>query len=416
MSKYEITGGRKLYGEYHVQRAKNSVLALVCAATLVKGQVLLRECPHLADVENLVKIIRKTGARAEWQKEGLLIDASGVYLTVLPEKLCKELRASLFLVGPLLARFKTVSYSSPGGCSIGTRPIDIHLDALKALGANIAIRDGWFNFFAPKPVGANVKLKYPSVGATENAIMFATLAEGVTVIENCAKEPEIVDLQNFLNACGARIVGAGTSIIKIDGVKKLVGGVEFMPMFDRIEAGSVLLTVLSTGGKVAVKGAIAENIYALVQKISNNACKLDISDDRIYIEASGEATSFGEVVTAPYPNFATDLHPQLAACAAAAAGRTEIIETVFDKRFDYCNALRRFGADVAVYGNRAVINGKRLFGANAAATDLRGGMALVIAALKAEGRSYISDVHVIERGYERLHEKLALLGAEIKKK
>lgn len=263
MAEYKISGGRRLYGEYTVQRAKNSALTIICASVLTGGETLIVDCPKIDDVNNLIKIMRRIGAVAEWTTDGLYLNTKNVYCTEIPPKLSGELRASLFLVGPLLARFKTVCFSGPGGCSRGTRPIDIHLDGLRALGADVGVSDGRINFFATGLRGRNIKLKYPSVGATENVVMCAAFADGQTVIENCAKEPEIVDLQTYLNLCGAKIAGAGTSKICVTGVKKLEGGKAFRPIADRIEAGSALLTVLSCGGEVALLGADPENICVL---------------------------------------------------------------------------------------------------------------------------------------------------------
>ena len=413
MAEYEIIGGKKLCGEYTLQRAKNSALAIMCASVMCRGETYIEKCPNISDVFTLSKILKRLGAVTETDSGGLYIDARNVYLTTIPEKLSEKLRASLFLVGPLIARFKSASFFSPGGCSIGTRPIDIHIDGLKALGAKVGHRENRLDFFAPKLTGGRIRLKYPSVGATENLMSCAVLAAGETVIENCAREPEIKDLQDYLNLCGAKIFGAGTGKITVCGVEKLHGGVSFEPIADRIEAGSLILAALAVGGEMTISGLKAENILNLTEKICDNACKISIYNDKIYIKIDGRPKGFGHVVTAPYPGFPTDLHPQLAACAATADGRTSITETVFDSRFKYVDRLIRFGADMRVEKDRVEITGKKLHGAQATATDLRGGMALVIAAMAAEGRSIIKDVSHIERGYERLPEKLSALGADV---
>lgn len=414
MSKYEITGGNALYGEYAVQRAKNSALTIMSASILTRGEVTIKNCPKIADVITLSKIMRKLGAIVEWDGDDLNLDVKNIYTTRVNEKLSEQLRASLFLVGPLLARFKTVSFARPGGCAIGSRPIDIHIDGFKRLGAVMGGDDERINFFATRLSGARIRLKYPSVGATENIMSCAALADGETVIENCAREPEVVDLQNFLNACGARIVGAGSGVIRVYGVEKLVGGVTYEPIFDRIECGSLLLTVLSTGGKVTLKGVNAQIISNLLEKISNNTCKVTVYNDRIYINSSSRPCGFGNVVTAPYPLFPTDLHPQLIACACSGEGKTVLTETVFDSRFAYVDQLKKFGANVRVDGSDVSVEGGRLSGAEVFATDLRGGMALVIGALSANGRSVVHGVEHIERGYSNLHKKLGALGAQIK--
>ena len=416
MSEYEITGGNKLYGEYKLQRAKNSVLTLICASVLTRGETLILDCPKIEDVVTLVKIMRRIGAEAEWTDEGLYLDTKNVYSTSIPDKLSCMLRASLFLVGPLLARFRTASLLNPGGCTIGSRPVDIHIEGLERLGAVVGNDDGRLDFYAGKLTGNRVRLRYPSVGATENIMMCATLAEGQTIIENCAQEPEIKDLQDYLNLCGAKISGAGTGKIYVYGVERLNGGISYRPISDRIECGSIMLAALAAGGEVLIDGANAGNICILKEKLQNNACKIDIYYDKIYMYTEGRPKGFGSVVTAPFPQFATDLHPQLAACASVADGKTRITETVFDSRFKYVDQLKKFGADLSVNGNTVTITGGRIHRAETTATDLRGGMALVIAALAAEGRSIVKDVFHIERGYERLEQRLSALGAKINKR
>ncbi len=416
MSKFEISGGRKLYGEYVLQKAKNSVLTLMCASILTRDEVLIKDCPKISDVETMAKILKKIGAKVEWRDNGLYINTKYIFSTKLPERLTGEVRASFFLIGALLSRFKTASIGQPGGCSIGTRPIDIHLDGLRALGCEISCNENRMNFYAKELRGANIRLKYPSVGATENLMMASVFANGITVIENVAKEPEIKDLQDFLNLCGAKIVGAGSSVIKVEGVSFLTGGIEFTPIADRIECGSILLTVLSTGGEVNIVGGKAENVCNLLEKINNNTCKIYTSNDNIYIKAEKQHIGYGKVITAPYPLFATDLHPQLIASAISADGRTELYETVFDSRFSYAEELKKFGANIEIKDNRIIVLGTKIHPAKVYAKDLRGGMAQVIAGLTAEGISQVLDIHHIERGYENLQKKLTLLGAKIKLK
>ena len=413
MTKYLIGGGRKLYGEVRIQRAKNSALTLIAASLMIKGGVKIVDCPKIADVFTMIKIVRRIGGSAVFDKDGLYLDCTGVFTTKLPDRLTGEVRASFFTAGALLSRFKTVSLMRPGGCDIGARPIDIHLEGLAALGAEYSEEDCRLHLYAAKLKGTRFRLKYPSVGATENLIMAAATAEGVTVLENCAREPEVKDLQDFLNLCGARITGAGTDKITIAGVSALHGGVSFTPVADRIEAGTFLLAALSTGGEVNVCGAKEENILPLVKKIKKNACKLYINNDNIYIQSTGRPESFGSVVTAPYPLFPTDLQPQLAAVAAMSEGKTIITETVFDNRFAYAGELLKMGACVAVAGNVAVIDGARLYGAKVEAKDLRGAAALTIAALSAEGESEIIGIEHLERGYENFAGKLSALGADI---
>jgi len=413
MAVYEINGGKKLYGEYAVQRSKNSTLAIMCASVLTRGETFIDSCPDISDVNTLGAILTSLGARVVRDSRGLFIDTRNIYSTNLPEGLCSRLRASLFLVGPLLGRFGNVTFHGTGGCSIGSRPIDIHIDGLKALGAAVGEGDDKLIFSAAATKGEKITLKFPSVGATENVMMCAALSDGTTVIENCAAEPEIKDLQDYLNLCGAKIFGAGGGTITVEGVKKLHGGVEYCPIPDRIESGSVLLAVMATGGEVLINNVARENISKLTEKIINNTCKITVYNDKIYIHAKERPNGFGTLVTSPYPGFATDLHPQLIACGAVADGETIVKETVFDCRFKYVDELKRFGADVCVDGQTVRTVGRELHGAAADATDLRGGMALVIAALAAKGASRIGEIRHIERGYENLHKKLSLLGADI---
>ena len=413
MSSYEIRGKKRLEGEYVLQRAKNSALAVMCASVLVKGGTFIKDCPDISDVDNLSAILTRIGAVVRRTGDGLYVNTDGVYSSYLPEDLCEKLRASLFLAGPLVARFKAASFAYPGGCSIGARPIDIHLDGFSKLGAEVGKNEKRVNVFASSTIGAKIKLRYPSVGATLNVMCCAVTAKGETVVENAAAEPEVKDVADYLSLCGAKIKGAGTSVLIIDGVEKLHGGKSFTPVPDRIECGSVLLAVLATGGEVAVRGANPANICNLLQKLRDNACKIHINNDIICIITNGRAKGFEKVVTAPYPAFPTDLHPQLAACAATAAGRTEITETVFDSRFNYARQLKRFGADVPVNPNGVTINGTDLTGANVKAEDLRGGMALCIAAMAAEGVSTVEGVSHIARGYASFKEKFNALGASI---
>ena len=415
MSKYLITGGNRLYGKVKVQRAKNSVLTLIAASILVKGEVKIIDCPKINDVFTMVKILKRIGATASFDNSDLCIDCTNIYSSKLPDRHSGEVRASFFTVGALLSRFKTGSVMRPGGCNIGARPIDIHIEGLLALGASYGEENCRLDFYAPALKGKAFRLRYPSVGATENLIMAATLSEGVTVLENCAREPEIEDLQNFLNACGAKISGAGTPRVTIVGVKDLHGGVEFLPIADRIEAGTFLLAALNCGGEIELNNIYHKNILSLIQKFHNNTCKIHIKNDNIIIMGIGRTMPFGRVVTAPYPNFPTDLQPQLTAVAASAEGKTVVTETVFDDRFGFTDELKRMGADITVNGNTAVIFGRPLHGAEVFAKDLRGGAALTLAGLKAEGETLLHGVEHLERGYEDFVGKLVSLGANIKR-
>lgn len=415
--KYYVNGGNKLVGEITTQSAKNSVVALICATILTCGDVYIKKCPMIYDVLSLTRILRKMGAKVNFDNDCLYINTDNMTSACLPDKQTKNLRASLFMTGALLSRFGNASLCKPGGCVIGERPIDIHIDALKKLGAKFSEENGKYYFSCDKLKGTSIRLKYPSVGATENVMMAAVLASGVTVIENCAREPEIVDLQNFLNLMGAKIIGAGTRFMRIEGVKKL-HGIEYTPIPDRIETGTFLLAVACCGGELEIKGTSTQNIYSLIEKLSNNACKIQANNDNIYIRVNNRVSGFGEIITSPYPGFPTDLQPILVSCASATqlGSRTSVKETVFEDRFKYVEGLRQMGANVQICGDRLVVVGSNLHGAKVFAPDLRGGAGLCIAGLVAEGTSEICNVKVIERGYENFVKKLSSIGAKIERK
>ena len=411
-----IDGGKKLSGEVKISRAKNSVLALMAASLMIRGEVFINDCPAIGDVFVMGDILRSLGAKVVFKQDGAYIDSTDVFSTRLSKTLTQKIRASFFTVGALVSRFKVACVPRPGGCKIGARPVDIHIEALKKIGVNAFETEEALNFFAPSLTGGNVTLRYPSVGATENLMMAATLADGVTLIRNAAKEPEIVDLQSFLRRAGANISGAGTDVIRVDGVKNLYGGFFFTPIEDRIETGTFLLAVLSTGGEALLKGANLGNILPLVEKIRYNTCQITQKDDNIYIQTFSTRAGYGKIITAPYPGFPTDLHPQLVAAACSAQGKTVLTEAVFDSRFGYVKELLKTGADIKADGRVVTVNGKNIFGAEMQAEDLRGGAALIIAALAAEGRSTITGMNHVERGYLEIDKKLASLGARVKEK
>lgn len=416
MRELVVDGGKRLEGEIKIERAKNSVVAVMAAALAVRGEILIEECPKIGDVLIMADILKGLGARTRFKKEGLYVDATNVFSTTLPEGLTEKIRASFFTVGALVGRFGSASCPLPGGCAIGKRPVDIHIEALKGVGVGVGEREGRLGFFAPLVRGGNVCLRYPSVGATENAMLAASLAEGVTVIKNAAREPEIEDLARFLNAAGGRVTGAGTGVIRIDGVKRLSGEFSFKPIEDRVECGTYALAVLAAGGKACLKGANIRNILPLAEKIRNNACQLSCKNDNIYIHSKAIRRGYGVVTTAPWPAFPTDLQPQLVAAAASAQGFTRVTETVFDGRARYVAELLKTGADVVVDGRTISVNGSALKGAEMLAEDLRGGAALVIAALSAEGRSVVKGMEHVERGYLKMDEKLSALGANVRKR
>ena len=415
MEKYIIEGGNKLYGQLTAQSAKNSVLPLLAASVLTDEQVKIHNVPIINDVENMIRILGEVGCNMKRQKDALLIDSSNAVSHEIPTRLTKELRSSVFMLGSVLTRFHRAKISYPGGCDIGLRPIDLHLLGLKRLGVKIVEKDGYIHCEADALTGAEILLDFPSVGATENILLAAVKAEGITVIRNAAKEPEIVDLQNFLNAMGANIRGAGGGTIVIKGVKHL-HGVEYIPLGDRIEAGTYLIAVASCGGEIEVRGVPQENIAALLHKLHENGCKIYGKNDKIVLQSNGILKSVSLVETMPFPGFPTDLQAQYAALCATAQGTSLVVENLFETRYRYAAELKRMGADITVRDRTAVIRGvEKLHGATVAASDLRGGAALVVAALKAEGQSSISQLSHIDRGYADFEGKLRKLGAKIKR-
>lgn len=413
MEKILINGGNKLSGSVKIESAKNSVLPLMAASILTKEQVVIKNCPKIYDVLNMAEILNTLGVRTYFDGNNLIIDAKALDGYSIPKHLAEKLRSSVFMMGALIARQKRASISFPGGCDIGARPIDIHISALKSLGTNVSEEEDKITCIGGYGIGCKIYLKYPSVGATENAMMAAVLARGKTEIHNAAKEPEIIDLMKFLNSMGAKVYGAGTSIILIEGVKNL-HGTEYKPLSDRIEAGTYLLSAAITGGEVELKNASAKNISPLIHKLCDNTCKLSIKDDIIYIKSGRERKAFS-FSTGPYPFFPTDLQAQTTALLCVSSGQSTVIENVFEKRFGHVLELTKMGAQIKVSGKVAHIQGvPRLFGAAVTAGDLRGGAALVLAGLNAEGQTLIDGAHHVKRGYLDIDKKFAALGADIK--
>ncbi len=362
----------------------------------------------------MTKILEMLGVRVEFKENDLIINAENLNSFNIPKELGKELRSSIFMLGSLLSRVKRAIFSCPGGCDIGLRPIDIHLSALKSMGVKVVESDYGFDCSVTKLKGRDIYLDFPSVGATENVMLASVLAEGKTEIRNPAREPEIVDLMNFLNSMGAKVYGAGTSTILIEGVKKL-HGTEYKPISDRIEAGTFMLATAITGGELEIKGIKAKNISALIHKLCDNTCKITIKNDIIYLKSGVVRKSFG-FVTAPYPAFPTDLQAQTMALLSVCDGQSVVTENIFETRFNHVPELLKMGADISVQGRTAFIRGvERLNGGEVYAKDLRGGAALVLAGLNAQGKTTVNDVMHIERGYYDFDKKLRSLGAQITK-
>ena len=415
MDKYVIEGGNKLIGSVDVQSAKNSVLPLLAASILTDKRVTIREAPNISDVACMAQILRELGASVRFSGGNVTIDSANACCHEIPSSLTRELRSSIFMLGSLLSRFGRALIAYPGGCDIGLRPIDLHLSALKRLGVNISERDGFIFCECAKLKGAEILLDFPSVGATENILLAAVKAEGRTVLTGAAKEPEIVDLQNFLNAMGAKVAGAGTDVIEIEGVKEL-HATTYRPMKDRIEAGTFLFAAAACGGDVEVVGVTPENIRLLLHKLRENGCKIHTKNDKIRIESCGRLKCNRRIETMPFPGFPTDLQAQATALNASCSGSALIVENLFETRFKYVPELQKMGADIEVKGRTALVRGVgRLHGASVTAGDLRGGAALVIAALGAEGVSEVLDLSHVDRGYADFRGKLKKLGANIRR-
>jgi len=414
MDAIEITGGRPLHGEVTVSGSKNATLPQIAAALLAPGKSAFRGVPELADIRTLGRLLAHMGARVEREGSTLHIDAQDLPRPEAPYELVKTMRASVLVLGPLVARMKRARVSLPGGCAIGARPIDQHLKGLQALGARIELAHGYVEASAERLRGAQFLFDLPTVTGAENLMMAAALADGRTTLENCAREPEVVALADALNSMGARVHGAGTSVITIDGVSSLRPlDVNVIP--DRIEAGTLLAAALITGGEVLVRGARAEDLDAPLAKMREAGASIAVEPDGLRIRAPARAEAV-DFITAPFPGFPTDLQAQLMACLSVARGASRVVETVFENRFMHVQELVRMGADITIDGHTAVVRGvERLSGAPVMATDLRASASLVLAGLRAEGTTVIQRVYHLDRGYESLEKKLAALGAGIRR-
>lgn len=415
MKKYLIRGGIKLDGKIRAESAKNSVLPIMAASILANGQVIIENCPKISDVFTMIDVLNSLGVSAFFTENNLVIDASGISYYTVKSQAAKKIRSSFFMVGALLSKTGKACVCFPGGCDIGSRPVDIHVGGLKSIGVSVYETDEGLICTRKDAVGGEAVLPFPSVGATENIILASVIGSGTTVIKNAAKEPEIVDLCDFLIAMGAKICGAGSEVIRIESVKRLFGTV-YKPIPDRIEVGTFLLAAAITGGEIEINNSKAENISLLIHKLCNNTCKIYVKNDIIYLKSGRSRKSFS-FVTGPYPEFPTDLQAQTTSLLCVSDGVSVVRENVFENRFNHVAFLNKMGADVKVCGQTAIINGvKGLTGAEVSAKDLRGGAALTIAALCAEGKSEIRGVEFIERGYSLFDIKLKSLGADIKVK
>ena len=416
MDKLVITGGRPLNGEVRISGAKNAALPIVAATLLAATPMTVTNVPHLQDITTSMELLSQMGVELTiGERMTIEVDASTISNPVAPYELVKTMRASILVLGPLLARCGKADVSLPGGCAIGSRPVNLHIDGLRAMGAEIEVKNGIVHAKAERLKGATIVFEIVTVTGTENLMMAATLAEGTTILENAAREPEVVDLANCLIAMGAKITGAGTSKIVIEGVQKLQGA-EYSVQPDRIETGTFLVAAAITGGKVKTRDTDPTLLDAVLQKLRDAGAEITLGDDWIELDMHGKRAKAVDVHTAPYPAFPTDMQAQFMALNCIAEGAGVVRETIFENRFMHVQELQRMGASIAVEGNTAMVRGvDKLTGAPVMATDLRASASLIIAALAAEGETHVDRIYHVDRGYQNIEEKLQGLGARIQR-
>ena len=412
MSSYIIEGGHKLEGTVKISGSKNAALPILAATVLNVGKTTLYNVPNIQDTQMMFKILETLGGKVEKKNNKIIIDTSKINKFEIPEELMHKMRSSVILAGALLGRYKKAIFSYPGGCDIGSRPIDLHLRSFEKLGINVVQNYGNIICDAEKIKGEKIDLDFPSVGATENAILASVLAEGTTTITNAAREPEIIDLQNFLNKMGAKIIGAGTNEIQITGVKKLKD-ISYNIMPDRIETGTFLCLAVATKGNLILENTNAEHITPVITKLQEAECKIEIEKNKIKINSNKKIKAL-DIKTMPYPGFPTDMQSVFSAMLTTAKGTSIIVENIFENRFKYTQELNKMGAKITVEGKSAIIRGvRKIYGANVKATDLRGGAALVLAGLSAKGITKVENIEYILRGYENFDKKLRNINANI---
>ncbi|MDR6224796.1 UDP-N-acetylglucosamine 1-carboxyvinyltransferase [Desmospora profundinema] len=415
MEQFVIKGGKPLYGTVRVQGAKNSALPILAATLLVEGIHEIRDVPHLSDIAVMNEILKSLGVKMRWDGNTVKLETSTLKSSRIPEILMRQMRSSIFLMGPLLSRLGEVSITRPGGCAIGARPIDLHLQGLEALGGMVEDDGESIRCTASQLKGAHIRLALPSVGATENIMMAAVCADGETTIRNAAREPEILDLQRFLNRMGADVRGAGTETITIRGVKRL-HSVSYEVIPDRIVAGTLAIAAAVTGGEVLLTHVMPDHMTSTIELLKKTGAQLKSEGDALWVRGGGRLSAVGGVVTQPYPGFPTDMQPQVMALLSVTEGKSTIQEGIFDGRFKHVHELIRMGARLTVRNNRVEIEGvPHLRGAVVEATDLRAGAALVIAGLAAKGTTHVRGLAHIDRGYERLEQTLFQLGGQIQR-
>lgn len=416
MDKLLIHGGNRLKGEVSIAGAKNAAIAIIPATLLVNGPCRIENIPDISDVTKFINVLEMLGAKVTWiTKNEIIIDTSYVNTTNCNFDLCKKMRASYYLLGALIGKHKNAQIPFPGGCNFGSRPMDQHIKGIASLGANITIERGIITASAKKLTGAHIYMDVVSVGATINLLLASVLATGVTTIENAAKEPHIVDLANFLNAMGAKIKGAGTDVIKITGVEKLSGGPTYSIIPDQIEAGTFMIAAAVTKGDVTIKNCIPKHLDSITAKLIEMGITVDELDDAVRVYTKKRPTK-ANIKTQPYPGFPTDMQPQMAVLLSIAEGTSILTENVWDNRFQYVNELKKLGAEIKIEGRSAIIEGvDKLYGSPLNSTDLRGGAAMIIAGLCADGTTEVHCLEHVDRGYENIEDKLRALGAKIER-
>ena len=417
MDKFIVEGNTNLFGEVTISGAKNAAIAIIPAALLVDGITTLENVPKISDVYNICEILNSLGAKVTWIGEHTItIDARDLNCTSASLELTSKFRASYYLLGSLLGRCHSAQVGLPGGCNLGQRPIDQHIKGFESLGASVDVSQGKITAKVKKLVGTSIYFDVTSVGATINLILASVLAEGTTILDNVAKEPHVVDVANFLNSVGADIRGAGTDTIKINGVKELKGNHTYSVVPDQIEAGTFMIAAVASHGNILIKNCIPEHLESLTAKLLEMGAKIDIYDDSIRVSMENSEILPTNVKTLPYPGFPTDLQPQIGVALSIANGTSIINEGIWESRFQYTDELNKMGAKITSHGKTAVFEGvKELSGAPLYATDLRAGAALLIAGIIANGTSEINNIHYIDRGYEKIEDKFASLGAKIKR-
>ena len=415
MEAFVVEGGTPLRGEIRVDGAKNATLPILAAAVLTEETVRLHDVPEITDVKHMADILTMLGCQVTRKNGDMTVTCADLHTWEMPDQLSKQIRSSIFLLGPILARFHKATVTFPGGCEIGLRPIDLHLSGLRCLGVKIEEEGGLIHCDGSSMHAGEVHFDYPSVGATENVMMAAVLVPGITTIHNPAREPEIVDLQNFINAMGGCVRGAGGHAIEIEGVSRL-HGTEWTPMPDRIVAGTLLAAAAVTGGEITLTNAPESDMVAVTAKLREMGCRIAEAPGRIALSAPQRLTAFGQLQTQPHPGFPTDMQVQMLALLAVSEGTGVITENVFENRFTHAGDLNRMGAHILCTGRTAVVRGVReLYGARVTARDLRGGAALVLAGLKAHGETHVEHAELIDRGYDHFERQLTELGANIRR-